>query len=132
MAVAMNHRKLLVDLCRLSITEWKPVTGSMPPITAAQWDTEFTKYRASPEFKLLNSHMTLDEFKKIYYMEWTHRIWGRVVGISFLLPAAYFIGLRRVSAPMAIKIVGIAGLIGFQGVLGWWMVKSGLKDDLFA
>lgn len=116
----------------LSITEWKPVTGSLPPSTVAQWDTEFTKYRASPEFKLLNSQMTLDEFKKIYYMEWTHRIWGRVVGISFLLPAVYFIGLRKVSAPMAIKIVGIAGLIGFQGVLGWWMVKSGLKDDLFA
>ena len=65
-------------------------------------------------------------------MEWGHRIWGRVVGMSFLLPAVYFIGRRKVSAPMAIKIVGIAGLIGFQGVLGWWMVKSGLKDDLFA
>ena len=76
--------------------------------------------------------MTLDEFKKIYYMEWGHRIWGRVVGVSFLLPAIYFIARRKVSAPMARKIVGIAGLIGFQGVLGWWMVKSGLKDDLFA
>ncbi|KAL8642030.1 MAG: hypothetical protein Q9228_001241 [Teloschistes exilis] len=116
----------------LSITEWRPVTGSLPPRSAEDWDSEFTKYRSSPEFKLLNPHMTLDEFKSIYYMEWTHRIWGRVVGMSFLLPAAYFIARRKVSAPMAGKIVGIAGLIGFQGFLGWWMVKSGLKDDLFA
>lgn len=65
-------------------------------------------------------------------MEWTHRLWGRAVGISFLLPCIYFIARRRVSAPMAVKIAGIACLIGFQGVLGWWMVKSGLKDDLFA
>lgn len=108
------------------------MTGSLPPRSAEDWDSEFTKYRSSPEFKLLNPHMTLDEFKSIYYMEWTHRIWGRVVGMSFLLPAAYFIARRKVSAPMAGKIVGIAGLIGFQGFLGWWMVKSGLKDDLFA
>ena len=104
----------------------------MPPANEADWDSEFSKYRSSPEFKLLNPHMTLSEFKSIYYMEWTHRLWGRVVGISFLLPSIYFIARRKVSAPMAIKIVGIAGLIGFQGVLGWWMVKSGLKDDLFA
>ncbi|KAL8860609.1 MAG: hypothetical protein Q9178_002962 [Gyalolechia marmorata] len=116
----------------LSITEWRPVTGSLPPRNDQDWTAEFTKYRSSPEFKLLNPHMTLDEFKSIYYMEWGHRIWGRVVGISFLLPAAYFIVRRKVSAPMAAKIVGIAGLIGFQGFLGWWMVKSGLKDDLFA
>ncbi|KAL8763298.1 MAG: hypothetical protein Q9184_000854 [Pyrenodesmia sp. 2 TL-2023] len=116
----------------LSITEWRPVTGSLPPRDAADWDAEFTKYRSSPEFKLLNPRMTLDEFKSIYYMEWTHRLWGRLVGISFLLPAAYFIAKRKVSAPMAGRIVGIAGLIGFQGVLGWWMVRSGLKDDLFA
>lgn len=108
------------------------MTGSLPPRNAEDWDAEFTKYRSSPEFKLLNPHMTLDEFKSIYYMEWTHRIWGRVVGLSFLLPAAYFIARRKVSALMAGKIVGIAGLIGFQGFLGWWMVKSGLKDDLFA
>ncbi|KAL8948933.1 MAG: hypothetical protein Q9222_004920 [Ikaeria aurantiellina] len=116
----------------LSITEWRPVTGSLPPRSDEDWAAEFTKYRSSPEFKLLNPHMTLDEFKSIYYMEWTHRIWGRVVGMSFLLPAVYFIARRKVSAPMAGKIVGIAGLIGFQGFLGWWMVKSGLKDDLSA
>ncbi|KAL8869004.1 MAG: hypothetical protein Q9174_004599 [Haloplaca sp. 1 TL-2023] len=104
----------------------------MPPRNDDDWAAEFAKYRSSPEFKLLNPQMTLDEFKSIYYMEWTHRIWGRVVGMSFLLPAVYFIARRKVSAPMAGKIMGIAGLIGFQGFLGWWMVKSGLKDDLFA
>ena len=98
----------------------------------ADWNSEFTKYRSSPEFKLLNPNMNLEEFKYIYYMEWTHRLWGRVVGLSFVLPALYFVARRKVSAPMALRIGGIAGLIGFQGFLGWWMVKSGLKDDLFA
>ena len=76
--------------------------------------------------------MTMAEFQKIYYMEWTHRLWGRIVGISFLVPAVYFIASRKVTKPMALRIAGIGGLISFQGVLGWWMVKSGLKDDLFA
>jgi cytochrome c oxidase assembly protein subunit 15 len=76
--------------------------------------------------------MNLEEFKKIYYMEWGHRLWGRFVGLSFVLPAIYFVGRKKVSANMAWRLLGISGLIGFQGVLGWWMVKSGLKDDLFA
>lgn len=98
----------------------------------SDWDSEFEKYKSSPEFKHLNPHMTLAEFKSIYYMEWIHRLWGRFVGLSFVLPAAYFVARRKVSRPMALRLVGIAGLIGFQGFLGWWMVKSGLKDDLFA
>lgn len=92
----------------------------------------FDKYRASPEFKLLNPNMDLQEFKKIYYMEWGHRLWGRVVGLSFVVPAVYFVARRKVSANMALRLFGIAGLIGVQGAIGWWMVKSGLKDDLFA
>lgn len=117
---------------RLSITEWRPVTGSLPPMANEEWQSEFDKYRSSPEFKILNPNMTLYEFKKIYYMEWTHRLWGRFVGLSFVLPAIYFIARRRVTKSMALKIAGIGSLIGFQGLLGWWMVKSGLKDDLFA
>ena len=101
-------------------------------MNADDWESEFSKYRASPEFQVLNPHMTLEEFKKIYYMEWIHRIWGRFVGLSFVFPAAYFIAKKKVSAPMALRLGGIAALIGFQGFLGWWMVKSGLKDDLFA
>lgn len=76
--------------------------------------------------------MTLEEFKKIYFMEWFHRVWGRVVGATFVLPTIYFIARRRVSVPMAFNLAGISALIAFQGFIGWWMVKSGLKDDLFA
>lgn len=76
--------------------------------------------------------MDLDEFKKIYFMEWTHRLWGRLIGVTFVLPAIYFIARRRVTRRMAKNLVGISALIGFQGVIGWWMVSSGLKDDLFA
>ncbi|KAF2092251.1 electron transfer protein 1, mitochondrial precursor [Saccharata proteae CBS 121410] len=116
----------------LSITEWRPVAGSLPPMNQEDWDSEFDKYRSSPEFQLLNSRMTLEEFKKIYFMEWAHRVWGRVIGVTFLLPTIYFITRRKVTKPMAWKLVGICGMIGFQGLIGWWMVASGLKDDLFA
>jgi len=76
--------------------------------------------------------MTLEEFKKIYWMEWIHRLWGRVVGITFLLPTIYFVSRRKTSLRMSLALTGICGGIAFQGFLGWWMVKSGLKDDLFA
>jgi cytochrome c oxidase assembly protein subunit 15 len=98
----------------------------------ADWESEFAKYRSSPEFHMLNSRMTLEEFKSIYWMEWIHRLWGRFIGLSFVLPAVYFVARKQVSRPMAARLLGIAGLIGFQGFIGWWMVKSGLKDDLFA
>ncbi|KAF2795079.1 electron transfer protein 1, mitochondrial precursor [Melanomma pulvis-pyrius CBS 109.77] len=116
----------------LSITEWRPVTGSLPPVSQADWDREFDKYRSSPEFIRLNSGMTLPEFKQIYWMEWTHRLWGRVIGVTFLVPTLYFIARRRVAPSMAVKLTGICAMIGFQGFIGWWMVKSGLRDDLFA
>ncbi|KAF2825449.1 electron transfer protein 1, mitochondrial precursor [Ophiobolus disseminans] len=115
----------------LSITEWRPVTGSLWPGSQEEWESEWNKYRLSPEFAQLNSTMTLPEFKQIYFMEWAHRLWGRVIGVTFLLPTAYFIARKRVAPSMAWKLVGICGMIGFQGVIGWWMVKSGLKDDLF-
>ncbi|WPG98251.1 Cytochrome c oxidase assembly protein [Acrodontium crateriforme] len=114
----------------LSITEWRPVTGSFPPRNEQIWEEEFARYKLSPEFIMLNSRMNLEEFKQIYWMEWGHRLWGRVVGMTFLLPTVYFIARRRVSPAMARRLVGICALIGFQGFIGWWMVKSGLKDDL--
>lgn len=101
-------------------------------MSESDWEAEFARYRLSPEYKQLNPNMDLAAFKQIYWMEWTHRIWGRVVGVTFLLPTIYFIARRRVSAPVAASLVGISGLIGLQGFIGWWMVKSGLKDDLFA
>ncbi|CAK4033439.1 cytochrome c oxidase assembly cox15 [Lecanosticta acicola] len=115
----------------LSITEWRPVTGSFPPRDEEAWEQEFARYKLSPEFRMLNSRMNLEEFKQIYWMEWTHRLWGRVVGITFLVPTMYFIARKKVDPRMAWRLVGICGLIGFQGFIGWWMVKSGLKDDLF-
>lgn len=115
----------------LSITEWKPVTGTIPPLSQADWESEFAKYKVSPEYRFLNPTMTLEEFKFIYFMEWAHRLWGRVIGLSFVIPAVYFIARGRVSRYTAFKLVGISGLIGLQGFIGWWMVKSGLKDDLF-
>ncbi|KAJ9151349.1 COX15-CtaA-domain-containing protein [Pleurostoma richardsiae] len=116
----------------LSITEWRPVTGSLPPMSQADWESEFEKYRASPEYAKLNPHMDVDEFKKIYFMEWTHRLWGRLIGLTFVVPTVYFIARRRVTPRMALNLVGISALIGFQGFIGWWMVASGLTDDLFA
>lgn len=130
-SLRLDIRQLTI-LFSLSITEWRPVTGSIPPLNQADWDSEFARYRSSPEFVRLNSHMNMDDFKSIYWMEWTHRLWGRVIGVSFLLPGLYFIARRRVSRHMAFKTLGISALIAFQGALGWWMVKSGLKDDLFA
>lgn len=116
----------------LSITEWRPVTGSLPPMSDADWESEFRKYQSSPEYKQLNPNMDLAEFKKIYFMEWTHRLWGRVVGLTFALPAAYFVARKKASVNVSWRLLGITGLIGVQGVIGWWMVASGLTDDLFA
>lgn len=116
----------------LSITEWKPVTGSVPPLTQADWEEEFEKYKASPEFKQLNSHLTLEEFKFIFYMEWAHRLWGRAIGVVFVLPALWFAARRQMCAPHQVKVFALAALLGLQGFVGWWMVKSGLDEDQLA
>ncbi|CAZ80662.1 unnamed protein product [Tuber melanosporum] len=115
----------------LSITEWKPITGTLPPLSPEDWESNFSKYRNSPEYCILNPNMTLDEYKFIYYMEWTHRLLGRMIGLFFVLPAIYFVARGRVSRRMAFGLGGISGLIALQGGIGWWMVKSGLKDELF-
>jgi cytochrome c oxidase assembly protein subunit 15 len=113
----------------LSITEWKPVTGSIPPLTQQDWEEEFDKYKASPEFKLLNSHITLEEFKFIFFMEWGHRLWGRAIGVVMLLPAAYFALSRKTSSRVNKRMVGLIALLGLQGAIGWWMVRSGLDEE---
>ncbi|KAI0052557.1 electron transfer protein 1 [Auriscalpium vulgare] len=113
----------------LSITEWKPVSGVIPPLTHAEWEEEFTKYRATPEFKLLNHNISLSEFKSIFYMEWGHRVLGRVIGVAFVLPLAYFALRRRLSPSLPLQLSAFAVLLGLQGVLGWYMVKSGLSES---
>lgn len=116
----------------LSITEWKPVTGAIPPLNQQEWEEEFAKYKNSPEFKQLNSHITLDEFKFIFFMEWGHRLLGRAIGLFFVLPAVYFWSTGKFSPHVARRVVGLTGLLGLQGAIGWWMVKSGLDEDELA
>ncbi|CCK71214.1 Cox15p KNAG_0G01560 [Huiozyma naganishii CBS 8797] len=113
----------------LSITEWKPVTGSLPPMNQQEWEEEFTKYKDSPEFKQLNSHIDMDEFKFIFFMEWIHRLWGRAIGVVFIAPAVYFAMRKRTSPQVNKRIFGLCALLGLQGFLGWWMVKSGLDQE---
>ena len=112
----------------LSITEWKPVTGTIPPLNQKEWEEEFAKYQQSPEFKQLNSHITLDEFKFIFFMEWVHRLWGRAIGAIFVLPAVYFAVARKASPHVNKRVFGLTCLLGLQGFIGWWMVSSGLDE----
>lgn len=114
----------------LSMTEWRPITGILPPISQDEWNEEFDKYKATPEFKLLNYSITIDDFKRIFYMEWSHRILGRLIGVVFIGPLAYFMLRKKLSISMGARLTGLAGLIGVQGLLGWYMVKSGLEDSL--
>lgn len=112
----------------LSITDWKPVTGIIPPITEEEWEHEFNKYKQFPEYKVLFSDMKMDEFKKIFFMEWLHRVLGRSMGIIFGVPFLYFAARKKISKGMSAKLLGIFALGGAQGALGWYMVKSGLEE----
>ncbi|KAJ9108877.1 hypothetical protein QFC21_000197 [Naganishia friedmannii] len=115
----------------LSITEWEPVKGILPPIGDEQWAVEWEKYRVTPEGMMMNSQLDMDSFKRIFYMEWAHRLAGRVLGVGFILPAAYFLLKGKVAPGTRWKLAAIAGGIGFQGALGWYMVKSGLDEENF-
>lgn len=113
----------------LSIVEWQPIVGAIPPLNDAQWEEVFAKYRATPEFKQRNHDMTLEGFKRIFWWEYFHRLMGRLVGIAFLLPFLYFLFRKRLSGDLAWKLGAIFILGGLQGALGWYMVQSGLVDD---
>lgn len=112
----------------LSITEWKPVTGALPPMSEAHWQEEFDLYRQIPQYQLINKGMTLDEFKTIYWWEWSHRLLGRLIGFAFLAPFIWFALTRRIERAMVPRLIFLFVLGGAQGALGWWMVKSGLVD----
>ncbi len=112
----------------LSITEWRPVTGAVPPLSQEQWLVEFEKYQQIPEYTLINKGMSLGEFKSIYYWEWGHRFLGRLIGFAFLIPFVYFLLARKIEKSLAPKLVGLFVLGGSQGFLGWYMVQSGLVD----
>lgn len=113
----------------LSITEWKPITGTIPPLTEEDWLAEFEKYKELPEFKQLNSHITLEDYKFIFFMEWLHRLVGRLIGATLVLPALYFYFAKRTLAHAARRFLGLGVLLGLQGAVGWWMVYLGLDQQ---
>jgi cytochrome c oxidase assembly protein subunit 15 len=114
----------------LSITEWQPVSGIVPPLSAADWQAEFAKYQQTSQYKLLNAGMTLGDFKTIFLWEYVHRLWGRMIGFVYALPFIYFLIRRRIPRRLAWPLAGIFALGAAQGALGWYMVESGLADRI--
>ncbi|MGE7369851.1 COX15/CtaA family protein [Neorhizobium sp. NPDC001467] len=110
----------------LSITEWKPIHGVIPPLNAAEWQEEFELYQRIPQYEQLNSHMTVEDFKSIFWWEWAHRFLARTIGLIFALPLAFFWLSGRIERQIRWPLVGTLALGGFQGFIGWWMVSSGL------
>ena len=114
----------------LSITEWRPVTGALPPLDAAAWDAEFQKYRTSPQYLILNEGMELAQFKFIYWWEWGHRQLGRVIGLVWALGFLWFFLRRRIPQGWTPRLLALGALGGLQGAIGWWMVASGLESGM--
>jgi heme a synthase len=112
----------------LSIVEWKPVTGTLPPLSHDAWLAEFEKYKAIPQYRELNRGMSLDQFKTIYWWEWGHRLLGRLIGTVFLLPFLYFLWRGWIGRELRTRLWAIFGLGTVQGAVGWWMVSSGLSE----
>ena len=112
----------------LSITEWQPISGVLPPLSAADWEVAFAKYREIPEYQLVNAGMTLEAFKVIYWWEWGHRQLGRVIGLVFFLPFVVFLLQRKIPKPALRPLLTLFALGGLQGFMGWYMVQSGLTD----
>ncbi|MGE0726009.1 MAG: COX15/CtaA family protein [Alphaproteobacteria bacterium] len=112
----------------LSIVDWRPVTGILPPLSEAAWQEELAKYRSSPQYQLVNRGMSLAEFKAIFWWEWIHRFWGRMIGLAFALPFAWFLWRRAVPRAIVPHLWVALGLGALQGLVGWLMVASGLVD----
>src|SRR3954451_19272471 len=112
----------------LSIVEWKPVTGALPPLNDAQWAQAFEGYKAIPQYRELNAGMNLSEFKSIFWWEWSHRLLGRVIGAVYLLPFLWFLWRGWLPADLKRRLWFIFGLGALQGAVGWWMVASGLSE----
>jgi cytochrome c oxidase assembly protein subunit 15 len=113
----------------LSIVEWQPIVGALPPLDEAQWAALFEKYKQTPEYMQVNRGMSLDAFKGIFWWEYAHRLLGRLLGLAFLAPMLWFVLRRQVDRTLGLKLAGIFVLGALQGVMGWYMVKSGLVDD---
>ena len=115
----------------LSITEWKPITGTLPPLNDAAWQTEFDKYKVTDQFKYVHQHFTLSEFKFIFFWEWFHRTWARLMGLVFLVGFVYFLGRKKFEKRMIKPMIILFLLGGLQGFIGWFMVKSGLVPQKY-
>jgi len=114
----------------LSMVDWKPISGSIPPITELEWQAEFENYQSSPEFQKVNAHFELEDFKEIFFWEYFHRLIGRVIGLVFLFPFLYFLITKKLrDKRLKINLIVIFFLGGLQGLIGWYMVKSGLVND---
>jgi len=113
----------------LSIVEWQPIVGTLPPLNPAEWQATFDKYKQTPEYQKVNHRMELEEFKGIFWWEYWHRVLGRGIGVVFFVPFLYFLLRRKVEPPLVPKLIGIFILGGLQGAMGWYMVRSGLVDD---
>lgn len=113
----------------LSMVEWRPLIGTLPPLTSAEWMRVFTLYQASPEYNDINYGMSLAEFKLIFFWEYFHRLWGRLLGLAFGLPLIYFAVRKMIPSGYHTPLIVLLILGGMQGVIGWWMVKSGLVAD---
>ncbi|WP_416463409.1 COX15/CtaA family protein [Sphingomonas sp. VDB2] len=111
----------------LSITQWKPITGAIPPLTHDQWMEAFRLYQQIPEYQQLRQGMTLSDFQFIFFWEWLHRLLGRLIGVAFALPLVWFAARRAIPAGYGGRLVALLALGGLQGAIGWWMVKSGLS-----
>lgn len=114
----------------LSITSWQLVSGVLPPLSEAEWQSAFAAYKAIPQYQAIHAGMSLADFKTIYFWEWLHRLWGRLIGLVFLLPFLYFLSRRQIPRALAPKLAGLFALGALQGALGWWMVASGLEDRI--
>lgn len=112
----------------LSITSWKPISGVIPPLNDVQWQAEFDAYKQIPQYTVLNSWMSLDDFKYIFFWEWLHRLLARTLGLIFIVPFLVFLVQKRLSRQLAWPLFTLFILGGFQGLLGWWMVSSGLSE----
>ncbi len=110
----------------LSITEWKPISGALPPLTDADWQHQFALYKQTKQYQTVNQHMTLGDFKFIFFWEWVHRLIGRLIGVVFALPLLWFAWKRAIPQGYGPRLVFLLFLGGLQGAIGWWMVKSGL------
>jgi cytochrome c oxidase assembly protein subunit 15 len=115
----------------LSITQWKPLSGVLPPLGLADWQAEFARYRAIPQFRLVNPTMTLEQFRFIYWWEWSHRFLARLLGVVFLVPLAWFAIRRELPRRLLGQFALIIVLCGLEPLVGWWMVASGLANRVY-